>query len=295
MLFWIKKKLERAIPALYKYKLNTSGVNKSHIENMCTLHVSEKAFYRHSLCGSMTVEASLVLPLVFYVWIACVAWTSIVNVHTTMQHTLGEIAVEAAIASGSNEEIVRNTSGLNAWIRSLCLDDLEKGGIERVYDFDFSKSEILGNDSGILLNVRYRVKLLEGILPIPSLRLSNQVYTRGWTGGESKKEHSDFGMNAGESVYVSEYGHVYHTDRMCSHIHLTIYMVEESQTSNYIPCDKCSGSGTYRGQTFYITESGEHYHTRLGCSGLKRQVDYLPMTEVSTMGYRPCSRCSGGG
>lgn len=295
MLFWIKKKLERAIPSLYRYKFYEFDVNKSHIENMYTPHISEKAFYRHSLCGSMTVEASLVLPLVFYVWIACVAWTSIVNVHAAMQHTLGEIAAESAIAAGHNEEFVRNTSGLNAWIQSLSMDDLEKGGVEKVYDFDFSKSEILGNDSDILLNVCYRVKLIEGILPIPSLRLSNQVYARAWTGGESKMEHADLGLDVGQSVYVTEYGHVYHTDRMCSHIHLTIYMVEERQTGDYTPCDKCTGTDVYKGQTFYITESGEHYHTRLGCSGLKRQVDYLPMTEVSTMGYRPCSRCSGGG
>ena len=44
-------------------------------------------------------------------------------------------------------------------------------------------------------------------------------------------------------MYVAEHGHVYNVDPMCSHIHLTIHMVGESQTEGYGPCEKCMQDG----------------------------------------------------
>ena len=71
-------------------------------------------------------------------------------------------------------------------------------------------------------------------------------------------------------------------------------MVEEAEAKRYDPCDKCISNDVDDTQTYYITETGDHYHSRLGCSGLKRQIDAIVMSEVQTMGYRPCSRCGGG-
>lgn len=287
MFFWIKKNKEKAIPALYK-----TDVDENHIKNKYTLQ-SEKTFCRHSLCGSMTVEAAIVIPIVFFVWIACVAWTAIVNVHDSVQHLLMNTAMELSVAAGTDIETVENMGVMSAWGQIMQLEDLEKGGIEQVYGFDFSQSRVLRDDQTILLKVNYRVRILEGVIPIPSIKLSNQVYTRAWTGADPEEQEILRFTEDDGRVYLSEYGRVYHTNRMCSHIHLTIYMVGERQTQGYAPCDKCMDDNAASGQTFYITKTGEHYHSRLGCSGLKRQVDSIGMTEAMTMGYQPCSRCGG--
>ena len=291
MLFWMSYHIGKAIPALHK--INKIDVNKNHIKKTVT-HTFERAFCRHSLQGSMTVEATLVIPMIFFVWLAWMALTSVVNIHETMQQELGQRALELSLAAGNDQVGVQNLGGWYAWGQTMLIDTLPGGGVQSVSGFDFSESQIMDGKDGILLKVRYKVKLLEGIIPIPSIWLTNQVYTRAWTGGKILEKESGAWMDGEKAVYIAEHGLVYHVDPMCSHIHLTIFMVGEGQTSGYTACEKCMQDGMEHGQTFYITETGEHYHSRLGCSGLKRQVSQIYMTDVGTKGYVPCSRCGGG-
>ena len=97
MSFWtrLKKTInEKAIPALQKM-----DVNKNHIKNTYTLRV-QRAFCRHPLPGSMTVEAALVFPIVFFVWAAFVSLTSAVKVHEALQQSLTETALKLAVKAG---------------------------------------------------------------------------------------------------------------------------------------------------------------------------------------------------
>ena len=290
MLFWTNYDIWKAIPALHKWK--KIDVDKGYIKKTVS-HMFKKAFCRHSLQGSMTVEAALVIPMVFFVWIACVSWSSIVYVHETVQKELGNTAMELSIAAGENSSRIQNIGGLYAWGQMFQFDEFSAGGVDDVYGFDFSESQIMDGQDGIWLKVNYRVKILEGMIPIPVVRLSNQVYTKAWTGGNPLKDSTSFSLEQQSLVYVAEHGHVYHVDPMCSHIHLTIHMVGKSQTKGYSPCEKCMQDGKEYGQTFYITETGEHYHSRLGCSGLKRQVSQVYLTDMGTIGYEACSRCGG--
>ena len=152
---------------------------------------------------------------------------------------------------------------------------------------------LLGDNDEIILKINYHVRLLDGLIPLPSLKLSNQVYVRAWTGA-FPGAISNNGKVEQTQVFISEHGYVYHTDPLCSHIHITVFYVGEDETKNYDACERCVKYGMNQGQTYYITATGDHYHSRLGCSGLKRQVDSFLMTEAQTMGYRPCSRCGGG-
>lgn len=291
MLFHDEKNTVKAIPALHKLKMLLDA-NKNHMKNSYTL-LSERVFPRHSLQGSMTVEASLVLSLVIFVWMACVGWTSLVYVHTSVQEMLIETARDLSVAAGRNEDLVEDLGSVYTWIQGLLLKDLEKGGIQSVYDLDLSRSVVLGDNDEIMLKATYRVRFLDGMIPIPAFRLSNQVYMRAWTGGHLAEIQSV--ENEGASVvFVSEHGYVYHTNPMCSHIHLTIFYVGEEETKDYDPCDKCTDAAADMGETYYITATGNHYHRQLNCSGLKRHIDSVIMTEAQTMGYQPCSRCSGG-
>ena len=290
MLFWTNYDIWKAIPALHKWK--KIDVDKGYIKKTVS-HIFKKAFCRHSLQGSMTVEAALAIPMVFFVWIACVSWSSIVNVHETIQKELGNTAMELSVAAGKDLSRVQNIGELYAWGKIFQVSRFSGGGVDNVYDFDFSESRFMEKQDGILLKVNYRVRILEGLIPIPVIRLSNQVYTKAWTGGKTLEDSMSFSTEQQELVYVAEHGYVYHVDPMCSHIRLTIHMVGERQTAGYSPCEKCMQDGKEYGQTFYITETGEHYHSRLGCSGLKRQVNQVYLTDMGTIGYEACSRCGG--
>lgn len=291
MSFWtrLQKTInEKAIPALQKM-----DVNKNHIKNTYTLRV-QKAFCRHPLPGSMTVEAALVFPIVFFVWMAFVSLTSAVKVHEVLQQCLTETAFELAVEAGENEEIVRDSGILRAWLDIKSLDFLETGGVCSVSGYDFSNSRILEGNEWLEFHVKYRVEILEGIIPIPGIPMKNSVFIRAWTGYSQDTDFSGMEEIHG-NVYVTEYGRVYHEDRMCSHIQLKIYMVGADEAKKYPPCERCVRSGSDTGTTYYVTESGECYHCRLGCSGLKRNVQRMTMEEAVMGGCTPCSRCSGGG
>ena len=281
------------IPAKHKYKkIWLFDANKKHTRNRYT-HLHKRTFRRRFLRGSMTVEASIIIPMVFLVWVACIGWTSLVRIHTSVQEMLVETARELAIAAGTSKQLVDDMGYIYTWSQQLQMSEFEVGIVDSIYNVNVLDSRILEDNDEILLKVNYSVRLLEGLVPLPAFKMSNQVYARAWTGEQiaDTQGNTDF---SNMQVFVSEYGHVYHTDQMCSYIHLTIFHVEEKEAKKYEPCDKCVNYESNNGQNYYITETGEHYHKLLGCSGLKRQVDTIVMTEAQTMGYRPCSRCSGG-
>lgn len=280
------KKIKKAIPRLHRNYTNKNYTRVTLFKRM------NKAFHRHSLQGSMTVEASLVIPMVFFVWMACIGWTSVVRVHENVQNMLTNIALELSVDAGKNPEIVKNTGIFTGMAVLNGCDDFERGGVTKVYNFDFSKSSILEDGETILMKVTYQVQLIQGIIPIPEMTLKNQVYVRAWTGYKGNLE-TEYPENTSMYVYVTEYGCVYHKDPLCTHIRLNIFMVNEHRAKQYTPCEKCVNKGETTGNTYYITETGDCYHSHLGCSGLKRQVDCMLLTEAMTKGFYPCSRCGG--
>ena len=282
--YFIKNKNEKAIPALYK-----KNVNKNLTKKTYTLCV-KRAFCRHSLRGSMTVEAALVFHLVLFVWLAFVALTSVVRVHEMVQQSLSDTVAALAVEAGTKETAVQSGGLAKVWLGLQNLENMDSGGVASISAYHLSGSEILMGGGWIRCQVRYRVKLFEGFIPIPEIPLRNKVCARAWTGYAPEDYTGSFGKD-GENVYVTEYGRVYHRDRMCSHIHLKIYMVGESEAGQYPPCEKCVRGGQDYTGTFYVTESGECYHSRLGCSGLKRSVERVSVEEAISGGYAPCSRC----
>lgn len=286
MLFWVYLKNGKAIPALYK-----NDVNKNHIKNIHTLP-SERAFCHHSLQGSMTVEAAIVVPMVFFVWAACIALTSVVQVHETVQNELTNTAIRMSVMAGTDPEMVSQMGRLGAWGSVQLLEGLETGGIQRVYGFDLSESNMMEGGNWLNLKVNYRIRLLEGLIPVPEIKMKNQVCIRAWT-GHDPEENENIMTSDSVGVYVSEYGQVYHRDRMCTHIRLKIYMASEEEAKQYLPCEKCIDDNTIEGNTYYVTESGDCYHGRLGCSGLKRTVQQIELTAAIAGGCMPCSRCGG--
>lgn len=291
----------KAIPTLYN-KINnnlnkTANVNKNltiiayQKRNTHTFR-RKKAFCRHPLTGSMTVEAAIAVPLLFFAWIAFVSLISTVRVYEKVQCALSEMAVKLAVEAGKEEEIPAGTWLQRVWLELESIEDIESGGVREVSAFDFSGSRVFEGNHWICLSVRYRIQLLEGLIPLPALQMKNRVYLRAWTGYDPGEGYGE-GEHTESSVCVTDSGAVYHENRMCSHIKLSIYIVDGKQAEKYPPCEKCVGGHMGQGKTFYLTESGTCYHNRLSCSGLKRSVRYIGREEAISNGYVPCQRCGG--
>ena len=102
-----------------------------------------------------------------------------------------------------------------------------------------------------------------------------------------------FGENKNGLVYVTETGLVYHKNYHCTHLDLSIRMVNSEDVKKlrnesggiYHACERCKGGSG----GFYITDTGDRYHSSLSCGGLKRTVYAIPLSEAA--GKRACSKC----
>ena len=120
------------------------------------------------------------------------------------------------------------------------------------------------------------------------------MFLKLWNGYQVGTSAEELGK-ADHIYYIAENESVYHTSAQCTHIQLSIRMVQKDSLNTYKnvnqekyhACEKCENSG--HSEWVYITASGNKYHTDLSCSGIKRTVH-----EVSDVGtLKPCSRCGG--
>ncbi len=97
-------------------------------------------------------------------------------------------------------------------------------------------------------------------------------------------------------VYITPDGEVYHLNRNCTHLKLSIRTVTMQKArrlknvygQKYRKCELCK---TAFGKMVYITTEGDCYHSERSCSGLKRTVRKIPFRQAGNR--RPCSRCGG--
>ncbi len=127
---------------------------------------------------------------------------------------------------------------------------------------------------------------LFGLIAVP---VERKVLVHAWCGYENCYFPDD------EYVFITEDSEVYHRDRLCSHIRLSVREV----TADELPALRNESGGRYRScgichsrlsdKNLYITDDGDRYHNSVTCSGLKRTVRAVRLSEVRDR--RPCSRC----
>ena len=275
------------------------------------------------VAGSMTVEASIVLPLFFFFFLNVGSAIEMIRLHGNLTlalwNTGNEMAVYGHVFSETDadreegqmekQESGSQTEGENAlladiilsgtYVKGRVMDYLGEGYLENAPlrqgadSLLFLESDILRADDTFEIVVTYSVSPVSTLAGFPAFRMANKYYGHLWTGYEIPAE--DFAKE--EYVYVTENGQVYHLTNTCTHLKLSIRQVnlEEALLSRnnngekYEACEKCcEGSST---NTVYITSEGDCYHFQRECSGLKRTIYYVPLSQVED--YRECMRCAG--
>lgn len=132
-----------------------------------------------------------------------------------------------------------------------------------------------------------------GLLKWQDCRLSVQCIVKPWTGYDvtdtTKREEEDV------IVYMTEHGSVYHKNRACTHLALSIKAVAFHSLSEkknmageqYRTCEFCGENGIVT--IVYVTSYGNKYHTTTKCQGLKRTIRSMPLSQVK--GVDPCQKC----
>jgi len=249
------------------------------------------------LLGSITVEATVIIPLFAGFFSFLLFFFQIMSVQLVIQSTLEETARGLAVLAVNELEKTEEELDyllLAKGLLSLKLSEEEeilqlvRGGISGVSLLmsEFEQDEIL-------LRADYGMRFPIGFFGIRDFWISQNAYCRKWTGWNGIKEKDE----QMELVYITEYGEVYHVKRSCPYLALTIREVlwnrldkeKNKNGESYLACELCCDENNFR-RIVYVTDYGDKYHNKMTCSGLKRTIYQKRFSEVG--GMPACGKCA---
>lgn len=262
-----------------------------------------------SSTASITVEASLVLPICIFFFVNILGVFDILRLQCDMEAALHQAGSEifetagllrcARKERGAAEDLagkaatavyagklVRNYLGED-YLNSSAVVNKSKG-------LSFAESAISSDSDIVDIVVSYKVQPLFKIASFTDFGMESRFYGHAFTGYDIKGSGVDKAGNEEEMVYVTEYGVVYHRSLGCSHLKQCAQAVSKAGVSvkrnkdgsKYYPCEYCKSN---LGNTVYITEYGNRYHSDINCTGMKRTIFTIPISEAA--GKAPCSEC----
>lgn len=248
---------------------------------------------RRSFKGSLTIEASLVLPVFLFAMFLALSLINLMRFHLNLQEAVHQETRKLAMSSFREWNASSGSVGgeILARLNGTMLNRAPvKGGAGGI---DFSGSE-LSNREVIEITAAYEAKLPYDFFNIFDRRFCARCLMHTFIGYEKGLDERSVERKSEEYVYVTETGTVYHKDRECTYLRLSIKEVDRSVLKDlrnssghkYYACRSC---GKAAGGKVYITSDGTCYHSSLSCHGLKRTVNSIPLSQAK--GRRPCSRC----
>lgn len=290
------------MPFLYgeKFKNKLNECNSLQVQRSKKEGHRERVFLYSLNRGSITLEAAIALPIFLLTVISIIYFIVIMNLQINLQIKIEECARKIA----KNEYITHHISGYT--ILSL-RSDLMSNDFNKYLD----KTSIVNGAKGISL-IRSSFNNNKGIIDIvldykikvPFIPGENMILNfaqrcrfKTWIGSEIKQESEEENK---QIVYVTLTGTVYHSNRNCSHLNLSIKkcdinklnLMRNENGGIYKQCLLCKRINNSQSQYVYITESGDSWHKDIGCSGLKRSIIAIEFSEVGDKGL--CQRCKEG-
>lgn len=264
----------------------------SAIKGSSLLHLLRK-----ELKAGMTLEAAVALPLFMFFFLNLISLMEAMRLHGNLQFALWSAGNEAALYGCAIEDEKAGKFLSSLYIRSQMVQKLGEEYLEAsplengLSELKVMTKPLSSSESVLDVEVSYRVNPFCAFIGFPSYQMSNCYYSHLWNGYEIPETAVE-----NEVVYVTENGVVYHKDRNCTHLLLSVQKIRTKDIRElrnqwgriYGSCAKC-----VRGESpneVYITREGECYHYYAGCAGLKRSVRAMQLEEAQAS-YRCCSRC----
>lgn len=287
--------------------------SKNFTMNKSIEGISLHTFFRKEVKASMTVEAAVVLPLFLFFFLNLIGAIEMIRLHGNLQLAMGEVGKKLAIYGYAIEHKDMSEQDGNSLLQELGDVALSYSYVKaKIVDYvgeeyldasplsngarglQFWESEIISENDCIDMILTYNVSPVIEVIGQRPFRMANRYYGHIWNG---YRPLSTLSGEDGTIVYVAENGVVYHENRECTHLLLSIRQVtlqqallsRNEQGGKYTECEKC-----VQGQVnkdVFIADEGDRYHNERQCPGLKRTVFVMIKGEAGE--YRGCSRCSG--
>lgn len=258
--------------------------------------------------GSMTLEASFVLPFFLFAVINILSAVNIIGAQSRINAALHQVGNKMAFAGYAYEHSIG--SSLPDSLAGVALTEgYAKGQIIKYVGSSYLEqscivsgaggmsmagSSVMGTGDVIDLQVSYQVKPLIAVMGFNQFSMTQRYYGKAWTGYDVTQWVSDT-YEEDPMVFITETGTVYHLDRNCVYLNPSIEIIDADSVESrrnqdggkYYPCEKCGTK--IGGREIYITSQGNRYHTQLNCSGLKRTIYTVPLSQTGGRGR--CSKC----
>lgn len=254
----------------------------SHLD-FSLLRLSKRASFITSFTkGSITLEASFVLPFFLFAVLNILFAVNIIGTQSRIHAALHQVGNKMAFAGYVYEKTAGNIlpDGLagvamtQGYARGQVLECAGRDYLEQSCvkggsgGLSFAGSSVMGAGDIIDLKVSYRVRPFIELMGFEGFAMSQRYYGRAWTGYDVTKQVSDC-SEEDPMVFITESGTVYHLDRNCTYLNPSVEAVSIEAVTDmrshgggrYYACGSCSKVQA-QGQV-YITEYGDSYHSRL--------------------------------
>ena len=245
--------------------------------------------------ASLTVEASLALPVFLIAVLVLLKIVDLYRLHGMLMVSLQESARYLSVCAYAVDEAGKETYEMPE--TAACI----------AYAETKIPKEIRENGTVTLAGSRVKNGWLE-LKAIYWPKMGNRLVTVRSRGimacakvhlfcGRTEEETDEEESEAKQMVWVTESGSVYHTDSSCSHINLSIQVSSPEALAwkrnqdgeKYKECEQCVGNGV-AGAEVYYTKYGNRYHNSLSCQGLERKVRLVTLEQAK--GLPQCSKCA---
>ncbi|MBQ7933963.1 MAG: hypothetical protein IJ327_04160 [Lachnospiraceae bacterium] len=281
----------------------------------CIEEISLFTFGSRRLKGSMTVEAAVLLPLLIFFLLNLGSIMELIRLHGNIELALTNVGnelsvyqyvVSAELSRGEQQELPDVLKPLlqevisRVYIRHRVETYLGKEYLENAPLKDCENRpigigwNIVEEGDRLELRYSYGVKCPFKVPGFPDFYMSNNYYSHVWTGYEIPGSLEGVGL---ETVFLAEYGEVYHLSMDCTHLKLSVRelsMWAARRSTNkrgcrYELCEHCKG--LIPGNVVYVTDYGACFHYSRQCEGLRRTIYSSTLAEAKGYGYQLCSRC----
>lgn len=262
--------------------------------------------------ASLTVEASLAFPIfffaVFYLLQMFTVLRGELNIATAGISSAREVAafsyagerltdgddgIVSKLYEVFNHDVIKDTSATSLLMLRCDKKLLAQAGIGAGYGGFWADAEEENGKTKV--EIAYRVKAANPWSADRSNYYRMRLIYKKWSGDGKRRTNTP----EEEVVYMTEHGTVYHRDRSCSHLSVSVSSVLADEVSlkrnasgkSYGACSICLPTLT-SGEMVYVTEHGTKYHGSSSCSAIKRNVKECSIEEVRE-NYRECSKCGG--
>lgn len=257
--------------------VKTNSPKTKRITGRMSLFIS--SFLHRNICGSITLEASILLPLFLFF---CISLSSLL----VSLRNYGALSVAVW-------EIGNTLSVQGGYLLPEQIENRIQERMEENWNLSVQASLLDVSHGRTYFCVTYTEQSLFNIWGVEEECFAIAYSGHFWNGYEMEQEHT---LEGEPYVYITENGTVYHTTRSCSHLTLSIETVLRSNLETmrnadggrYYACERCGGGD---GMNVYVTGEGNRFHGSISCSGLRRSVRAVPFSEVGVL--PACSRCGG--